>query len=104
LVSFFLFIYFAVLGLNLGPSPWATPPSPLLFCAGFFWDRILQTICLGWLQTMILLISASWVGRMTGVSYHSPAYFWYCMYYNLSLFLSATLCTEVHEGLYSAHL
>jgi hypothetical protein len=27
----------------------------------FFWDRVLGTICLGWLRTVILLISASWV-------------------------------------------
>jgi hypothetical protein len=28
------FIYFAVLGLNSGPTPWATTPA--LFCAGYF--------------------------------------------------------------------
>jgi hypothetical protein len=29
-----------------------------------FWDRVLPTICPGWLQTSILLISASWVARL----------------------------------------
>jgi hypothetical protein len=41
--------------------------SPILW--GIFWDRILQTICPGWLWTSILLISASWVARITGVSH-----------------------------------
>jgi hypothetical protein len=31
------------------------------------------TICQGWLQTMILLISASWVPRITGVSHQHSA-------------------------------
>jgi hypothetical protein len=35
---------------------------------GFFQDRVSWTICLGWLWTSILLISASRVARMTGVS------------------------------------
>jgi hypothetical protein len=52
--------------LNSGPSPWAPPPA--LFCKGFFWDRVSWTICPGWLQTTSLLISASWVARITGTS------------------------------------
>jgi hypothetical protein len=32
-----------------------------------------QTIGLGWLQTLILLISASWVARITGVSHQCQA-------------------------------
>jgi hypothetical protein len=39
------------------------------FCDGFFPDRVLGTICLGWLQTAILLISASCVARITGMSH-----------------------------------
>jgi hypothetical protein len=35
---------------------------------GFFWDRIFWTIFQGCLQTMILLISAFWVARITGMS------------------------------------
>jgi hypothetical protein len=38
----------------------------------FFWDKVSQTIFLGWLWTGILLISASWVGRITGVSHQCP--------------------------------
>jgi hypothetical protein len=30
----------------------------------YFCDRVSQTVCPGWLQTMILLISASWVARI----------------------------------------
>jgi hypothetical protein len=48
--------------LNSGPSPWATPPA--LFCEGFFWDKVPRTICLDWLQTTILLISASIVAGL----------------------------------------
>jgi hypothetical protein len=38
------------------------------FVIFFFGDRGSWTICLGWFQTVILLISASWVARITGVS------------------------------------
>jgi hypothetical protein len=33
------------------------------------WDRVLQTICPGWLRTVILLISASRVARIMGLCY-----------------------------------
>jgi hypothetical protein len=52
--------------LDSGPTPWFTPPA--LFCDGYFWDRALRTIYLVWLWTTILLISAFWVARITGVS------------------------------------
>jgi hypothetical protein len=39
----------------------------------FFWDRVSCTISLGWLRTSILLISASWVTRITDVSHWCPA-------------------------------
>jgi hypothetical protein len=48
--------------LNSGPTPWATPPA-------LFGDSVSQTICLGWLQTAILLMFASWVARITGMSH-----------------------------------
>jgi hypothetical protein len=35
----------------------------------FFWDRVLRTVCPGWPRTTILLISAFWVARITGVSH-----------------------------------
>jgi hypothetical protein len=49
--------------LNSVSSLWATPPALL-----FLW-----TICLGWLPTTILLISAFWVARITGGSDWCPA-------------------------------
>jgi hypothetical protein len=51
-------------------TTWATLPA--LFSIGYFWDRILQTVCLGWLWTTIFLISASWVDRITCVSHLHP--------------------------------
>jgi hypothetical protein len=52
--------------------PQVTPPS--LFCDGYFRDRVSQTVCPGWLWTAILLISASWVVRITGMSHQHPAH------------------------------
>jgi hypothetical protein len=60
-----------VLGLNSGPTLWATPPA--LFLWWFSFKIVSQTTCLGWLQTAILLISASWVARITGVNHRSRA-------------------------------
>jgi hypothetical protein len=34
-------------------------------------DRVSQNICLDWPRTMILLISASQVARITGISHHA---------------------------------
>jgi hypothetical protein len=53
-------------GLNSVPTTWATLPL-------FFWARVSQTICPGWLGTPILLISASWVARITGLSHQHLA-------------------------------
>jgi hypothetical protein len=71
-ICFYLFIYLFTYfwwnwGLNSGPSPWATPPT--LFYDRYFQDSVSQTICPGWLWTTILLISASGVARITGVSH-----------------------------------
>jgi hypothetical protein len=41
----------------------------------FFQDRVSQTICPGWLRTTILLISASCVAKITGVSHQRLAIF-----------------------------
>jgi hypothetical protein len=65
----FLFVCVA-LGFELRPT-WATPPA--LFCVGFSWVRVSGTICWGWLQTAIILVSASCVNRITGVSHQHPA-------------------------------
>jgi hypothetical protein len=64
--------------LNSGPqaclagtiTTWATLPS--LFCAGYSQDRVSWTICSSWLPTTILLIAASWVARITGMSHQRP--------------------------------
>jgi hypothetical protein len=40
-----------------------------------FWDRYLQTVCLGMASNLIFLISASWAARIIGVSHWRPAYF-----------------------------
>jgi hypothetical protein len=53
--------------LNSGPIPWATPPA--LFVLGIFEIGSHEFICPVWLRTAILLISASWVARITGVSH-----------------------------------
>jgi hypothetical protein len=37
------------------------------------WDRVLGTICPGWLQTPVLLISVSWVARIIDVSHQCEA-------------------------------
>jgi hypothetical protein len=39
-----------------------------LFCVGDFQDKVSPAICPSWLQTTIL-ISASWVAWMTGMSH-----------------------------------
>jgi hypothetical protein len=41
---------------------------PALICVEYFWDRVLELCAWDWLQTMILLITASWVDRIIGVS------------------------------------
>jgi hypothetical protein len=41
---------------------------------GFFQDRVSGTICPGWLRTMILLISAFCIARITGISHQHPAW------------------------------
>jgi hypothetical protein len=64
-------------GLNSGPTSWPTPPVFLWWGFGFlvflFQDRVSWTFCLAWLWTMILLISAFWVTRITSVSHQCPA-------------------------------
>jgi hypothetical protein len=67
LVYFFFWQYW---GFNSGPSHWATPP--VLFLWRVFWDKVLQNYP-GWLQTAILLITAPWVARITGVSHQCLA-------------------------------
>jgi hypothetical protein len=60
-----------VLGLELRAFIWSHYTSPI-FVKGFQ-DRVSRTVCPGWFQTTILLISASWVARITGMSHWRPA-------------------------------
>jgi hypothetical protein len=75
--SFLFYLFFVVLGLELRTFTFSPSTNPT-FCDMVFWDRVSQTVCLDWLWTVILLISASWVGRITGMSHWCPArfYFW----------------------------
>jgi hypothetical protein len=52
---------------------------------GFF-KRVSETICPGWFWTMMLLISASWIARITGMSHQCLArengnleIVWFCL-------------------------
>jgi hypothetical protein len=55
---FFFFFFWQYWGLNSGPTCWVILPA--FFCEGFFFEvGSGGTICPGWLQTAILLISAS---------------------------------------------
>jgi hypothetical protein len=78
LQNFFFFL--VVLGSEVKTSCLPGRPSTIwatllaLFCDGYFRNRVLRTICSGWLWTVILLISDSWVARITGVSHQCLAY------------------------------
>jgi hypothetical protein len=88
-------------GLNSRPTPWAIPSA--LCCDGFFRDRVSRTICLGWLQTLILLISAFWVAKITSMSHWRLAYWvFFFTFLTTAGIEPRTLCraakysTEVH--------
>jgi hypothetical protein len=53
----------------LGRCSTTWPTLPVLFCVEYLPDRVFWTICPGWLQTMILLISDSWAARIISVSH-----------------------------------
>jgi hypothetical protein len=71
-------------GLNSGPSPRATPPA--LFLWRVFRNRVSRTLCPGWLPTVILLISSSWVARITGVRLITFFYWWITLCHLCKLF------------------
>jgi hypothetical protein len=79
---FFLgFFFFAGLGLELRAYTLSYSTSPVLrFFFFFFWERVLWTIFLGWLWTMILLISASWVARITRWATGAQLYVLFCFW------------------------
>jgi hypothetical protein len=71
---------FLLWGLNSGPTPWATPPDT--FCEEFHWGRVLWTLCQIWFHTSVLLMYASWVARIIGVSHRHPDDKSFCIYVN----------------------
>jgi hypothetical protein len=56
-IRFRFFCFFSVLGLELRAFTLSHSTSPI-FVIGFF-ERVSRTICPGWFQAVILLISAS---------------------------------------------
>jgi hypothetical protein len=74
-------------GLNSESTAWATPPA--IFLWRVFQDRVSWTIYPGWLQTEILLIFASWVARITGVS--TWLFFSFCFYYSIDWYRTSSL-------------
>jgi hypothetical protein len=65
------FFFLKYWDLNSRPIPQRTLLA--LFGNDFFQDSVSQTICPDWLWILILLISASWIARITGVSHHCLA-------------------------------
>jgi hypothetical protein len=53
-----------------------------LYCDGLFWARGSWSICLGWPQTSIILISASWIAGITGVSHWCLAWLGCFFFFN----------------------
>jgi hypothetical protein len=70
----------------------ATPPA--LCCIGYFWDRGSRTIFLGWLWTVILLISASWVAGITDMSHCH----WLSLTFNKLYCISESCLDSFHMG------
>jgi hypothetical protein len=73
LTPLFCLFVFALLGFEFRAYTLSHSTSPF-FVMGFFQNKVLQTICQGWLWTSGLLISASWVARITGVSHRRLAF------------------------------
>jgi hypothetical protein len=64
-------LYFELRASQLpGSASWVITIACFL-CVGYFWDRV-SFFCPGWPQILILLISASWVARIAGVSHQCP--------------------------------
>jgi hypothetical protein len=73
-----IFKFFCVGGTGAWPQGLHLEPLHRpFFVMGIFEIGSHGSICLGWLQTAILLISSSWVARITGVSHQGPT-----MYFN----------------------
>jgi hypothetical protein len=71
------FFFWQYQSLNSGPQcllgrHYHLSHSALPFCVWYFQDRVSWTICPGWSQTLILLVSAFWVARTTGMGHQCP--------------------------------
>jgi hypothetical protein len=73
-----LFFFFVVLGFELRAYTFGRFASPFMWWF-YFQDRVSWTFCPGWLQTMILLISASWVARSIGLSHWGGFHPYFCV-------------------------
>jgi hypothetical protein len=51
------------------------PLHQSFFCIGIFWDKLSPAICPGWLWSVILLITASWVAMITALSHQHSSVF-----------------------------
>jgi hypothetical protein len=70
-VNFFL-LFFVVLGLDLR-TYYTLSPTAGHFLWRVFPRQELANYFLGWLQIVVLLISASWVAKITGMRHCCPA-------------------------------
>jgi hypothetical protein len=59
LLSSLFFFFLMVLGFELRAYSLSHSTSPFVVMGFFFQDRVLRIICLGWLPTVIFLMSAS---------------------------------------------
>jgi hypothetical protein len=79
IINEILFLLLLILGFELQAScldrtiP-LEPFLPAFLSVGCFPNGIWWTICLGWHQTVTLMMSASWVPRITGMSHQCPAW------------------------------
>jgi hypothetical protein len=88
-MSSFLFWQYSI--LNSGSRSHSTSH---FLCWGLFQGRVSRTICLGWLLTEILLISASWIARITGVSHLCLARWILHLHENLLNIWKKALCSH----------
>jgi hypothetical protein len=68
-------VFFLILGLELRALI-LSHSTDQIFYNKVFRDRVskpARSVCTSWLRTVILLIAASWVPRITGVSHQCPA-------------------------------
>jgi hypothetical protein len=83
---------------------WAIPP--VSFVIRFFEIGSPRLFAWGWLWTMILMISASWVARIIGVSYQCQAFYFEITPHQLEekyttlSHINRTLTSTTHKGFY----